>query len=193
MRSELLGHGSDQVEFPRFNACVTAPVEAPLAPDGPSSGGLFNRGRHTRLEPWEFDLIASVAKQFRTHDPPELIAELSRRVLDLKSRPTSHIRCWPAYLAKFLWNKASDQIRDERRYQGMSSATDYTRPIHGSASMTVEDNFAFMELWRSFDPELQRFWLTLAQEDCNQVRTASRLRLHRNTVRHRIERIRQIG
>jgi hypothetical protein len=66
------------------------------------------------IEPWEFDLIRKVARAFRTTEREDLEAELARKTLQLKRKEPTEIRDWKAYLAKFLFNKASNWIRDSR-------------------------------------------------------------------------------
>ncbi len=148
-----------------------------------------------KVETWELDLIRKVAGAFRTHEREELEGELARKLLDLKSRPLVDIRDWQAYLAKFLYNKSANWIRDararEKRAESLPDGPD--GPLVFSAEGPQDDfGIAFQDLYNVLDPELRRLWQVLIEENGNQVAAARRLGKHRNTIRHRIEKLKRI-
>jgi DNA-directed RNA polymerase specialized sigma24 family protein len=158
----------------------------------------FSRG----IDPWEFELIAKVAWRFRTTDRDDLKAELARRLLVLKTQTHPNIRSWRAYVAKFLFNKAANWVRDERARQrrkvnidtGKEGRTrDYhtLETIRPFAESDTHLRIAFARLWKDLDPEMKRFWQALAEENGNQTQVARRLHKHRNTVRLWIRKIKQ--
>jgi DNA-directed RNA polymerase specialized sigma24 family protein len=155
--------------------------------------GQRNRYRsRTRIDPPEFELIAKVAAAFRTTEREELRAELANRLLELKSTPNPAIRNWKAYLAKFLYNKASTWVQAQRRRE--RRVRSFEAPDPDNPDMPIREPraggetepglpLALAGLWTDLDPELRRFWLVLAEEDGNQSRAARRLKIHRNTAR----------
>jgi DNA-directed RNA polymerase specialized sigma24 family protein len=162
------------------------------------------RERSQAIARWELELISKIAKRFRTSEGDDLKAELARKLLVLKNTPSSHIRNWHAYVAKFLFNKAANWVRDERARQlrhGPIEATAETgESMHlfpksefGLPGQNEDVSIAFAQLWRALDPELRRFWQVLAEENGNQVQAARRVGKHRNTARHYMQRIRAIA
>jgi DNA-directed RNA polymerase specialized sigma24 family protein len=160
------------------------------------------RDAHTRgIAPWEYELIAKVARRFRTSDRNDLEAELARKLLVLKNEKLSNIRNWRAYLAKFLYNKAANWVRDERARQRRkvdieaaeeSTTSDFLLDtIRRSPEPDNDLRIAFAPLWNGLDPELKRLWQVLVDEDGNQTRVARRLHKHRNTVRLWIQKIKR--
>ena len=162
--------------------------------------GTRRRHRHVQaqVQEWELELLRKVASAFDTPDRQELEAELSRKLLELKAKDLSHVRNWPAYLAKFLYNKASNWVRDMRALKkrtaddpdALPAALELNPEI--SLDQAAELRLAFAEAWRSLDPKLRRVWAILVEERGNQVRVATRLGVHRNTVRLWMGKIRQI-
>src|SRR5262249_27790100 len=63
---------------------------------------------------WELQLIKKVARTFRTTEKDDLEGELSKKLLELKSQRRPDIRNWKAYVAKFLFNKAANLVRNSR-------------------------------------------------------------------------------
>jgi DNA-directed RNA polymerase specialized sigma24 family protein len=152
----------------------------------------------TEVTPQELGLIAKVARAFRTTDRDELQADLARRLLDLKRKPRSHIRDWNAYLAKFLYNKASTWVQTQRRLERRVRSLDESDPENtdepiaeprDSADTDSSQSLAFATVWADLGPELQQFWTVLIEEGGNQSKAADRLGIHRNTARKRRARI----
>lgn len=159
-------------------------------------------GRHAlRVEAWELEMIAKVASAFRTSDREELEAELARKLCELKSRAPSGIRDWKRYLAKFLYNKASNIIQSWRTHQikeqsyEISDEIDFlSDPLDRLACTALDWDTAlnFDCIWQHLDPELRRFWQVLLEEGGNQTSVAKRLNKHRNTVKLWIKNIRML-
>ena len=145
-----------------------------------------------QIERWELELVGKVASAFRTSEPEELEAELSKKLLELKPRLPGGIHNWRAYLAKFLYNKAANLVRDwrarEKRNRGEPDELGAVPSSSGQSDLAL----AFRPLWDELDPELRPFWTVLVEEGGNQVAVARRLGLHRNTVRLRIQKIRRL-
>jgi DNA-directed RNA polymerase specialized sigma24 family protein len=156
---------------------------------GKDNPGVYS----SHVEDWELDLIRKIASRFRTTERDELEAELAKKLADLKSRPLSGVRHWQAYLAKFLFNKASNWIRDSRVRENKSTPLPdehFEASIFRESAATDENlPIAFRRVWNEIDPDLRRFWQILLAENGNQVATAKRLGVHRNTVRLWIRRI----
>lgn len=150
------------------------------------------------VETWELEMVQKVARAFRIFDRDELVAELSRKLVELKQRPPSDVQNWKAYLAKFLYNKASNWVRDtrnrERRVARAETDEDWIGTLPTGASLHSQEDLriAFARLWRELDPELRRFWELLAQERGNQANVSRRLGIHRNTARLWIRKIPEI-
>jgi DNA-directed RNA polymerase specialized sigma24 family protein len=150
-------------------------------------------------------LLRAVAGRFRTTERDELEAELARRLLALKrTRPTG-IRSWDRYLAKFLFNKASNWIRDQRlreqRSVGLDSKlaaddqSEQTRTLLdalASSEADIDLRLVVSDVLKELDPELRRLWELLLRENGNQLRVARILGKHRNTIRLWVQKIRQV-
>jgi hypothetical protein len=155
------------------------------------------------IEPWEFQLIAQVARRFRTTDRDDLEAGLARKLLVLKTQSLSNIRHWRAYVAKFLYNKAANWVRDERSRQrrkvdleagkeGTTFDLHLLETIRPFAESDTHLRIAFARLWNDLDPAMKRFWQVLAEENGNQTQVGRQRHKHRNTVRLWIRKIKQV-
>ena len=153
------------------------------------------------VQSWELQLISKVALAFRTDDRDELIGELARKLAALKAHRPPGIRIWKAYLAKFLYNKASNWVRDDRarrkREATFESAQELTRcpsDVHLPAGDANHSDLtlALVAVWGHLDPELRRFWRILLEENGNRIAAGRRLRKHRNTVSLWIKRIQTV-
>jgi DNA-directed RNA polymerase specialized sigma24 family protein len=160
-----------------------------------------NQNQHGRpprsdLSIWERKLAFAIARKFELHESEELQAELTRTILDLKTRPPPTLRNWKAYLAKALHNRADTWTRRRRA----TAKKEFTLPDldqETASSFAAEKGdddlrLAFAELWRELDPDLQRFWHFLAEEQGNQAKVARRLGRHRNTIRAWIRKIQDL-
>jgi DNA-directed RNA polymerase specialized sigma24 family protein len=158
---------------------------------------------HAQIESWELDLIRTVARKFRTTERDDLEGELGRKLLVLKGQPRGHVRNWEAYVWRFLWNKASNWVRDHRLREAKNVGLSEERPAReweepaGSHVPSAPDDkpdvrIAFAHAWQELDTELRRLWETLLEERGNQARVARRLGMHRNTVRLWSQKIRRI-
>lgn len=154
------------------------------------------------VELWELELARKVALAFRTEDRAELAAELTRKLAVLKTGDLSHVRDWKAYLAKFLYNKAANWVRDDRARrkrellagsrEGRSSEPSVLAPDFSDEAGRHNLRMALGSVWAELDPELQRLWQVLLEENGNQVAVGRRLGMHRNAIRLRIGRIKRI-
>jgi DNA-directed RNA polymerase specialized sigma24 family protein len=158
---------------------------------------------HAEIESWELDLIRTVAGKFRTTERNELEGELARKLLVLKGQSRLHVRNWRAYVWRFLWNKASNWVRDCRVREGKNvglseerSEAEWEDPagsyVPSAPDEKPDDRIAFARAWQELDTELRRLWETLVEEEDNQAKVARRLGMHRNTVRLWIQKIRRI-
>ena len=161
---------------------------------------MARRRRHPSSPPvdaWELVCAKRVALEIRTPDRDELEAVLAIHVLQVKAhRP--HARHWKAYLTQALRNKAKNWIRDRQRSE--RATTSIETPLAANDELTRADfliapeagldlQTAFATAWDELGHDLQELWRVLAQEGGNQVRAATRLRKHRNTVRAWVGRI----
>ena len=145
-------------------------------------------------------MVKKVAARFYTFDRQDLEAELLRQLLALKLKRPIYVRNWSAYCAKFLLNRASNLIRDSRKRQARTlSLNDWngdgyisSSPIMSMCSQDPLDHIALVEAWKAVPRGLRRIWRALLEENGKQVKTANRIGLHRNTVRLRLQEIRDI-
>jgi hypothetical protein len=145
------------------------------------------------IELWELELVGKIAKAFRTTEREELEAELARKLCELKSKKLCGIQHWRGYVAKFLYNKASNIVRSWRLREKMQQ-TQGNLP-ESRIPRVWEDRdlaFDFDQVWRTLDPERQKFWQILLMEKGNQAKTARRMGKHRNTIGLWSKRIRNI-
>jgi phage replication O-like protein O len=156
----------------------------------------------TGVTEWELALIAKVAATFRTPERDDLKAELARKVLATKAKPMTGISNWKAYLAKLLYNKAANWVRDQRGYSNNLVAMppagreeDFETPFGARRLPAPEDahdsRIALENVRNDLDPELRRLWQVLLEENGNQSSVAARLGIHRNTIRPRVVKIRE--
>src|SRR5206468_2936296 len=107
------------------------------------------------------------------------------------------------YLAKFLYNKAANWVRDWRAREKKSAFLAEAGEDRGAEALASgaafrsrEENvdlaIVFTKLWNELDPHLRLLWNMLAEEQGNQTQVARRLGKHRNTVRLWVRRIKQI-
>lgn len=166
--------------------------------------GAGNRwDRSAAVEPWELQLVQKVASAFRTQDRVELEAELARKLLVLKRSRPKGIRDWQHYIAKFLYNKAANWVRDTR------ARANRHIPIVGTPedaiferSVTENDlrppgpdtglELSLARVWAELGPELRNMWSILVEERGNRMAAARRLGKHRNTIRLWIQMIRAV-
>lgn len=146
--------------------------------------------------------MRKVASAFRTPDRSELEAALAARLLIIKSELPGGIRDWEAYLAKFLYNKASNWVRDQRRLERRIARLQTGRsPIAASDPASAmpqpsiipdsDRRLAFAAAWKQLDRTLRLSWTVLHEENGNRAAAANRLGIHRNTLRLRLERIKR--
>lgn len=143
--------------------------------------------KHAGVEDWELCLVKQVCSVFRTLNRDELEAELERKLWILKTRAPSGVRNWRAYLAKFLYNKAHNFVRDERSRFRREAALAKALSVTQSREEPPEHS---TDLWDALSPEDRELCLQLVELGGNQSRVAERLGIHRNTVRARLQRIR---
>jgi RNA polymerase sigma factor (sigma-70 family) len=153
------------------------------------------------VEPWELGLVRMTAARIRTTDREELVSELTLHLLHVKRKHKSRVRHWRAYLKASLHNRAVNWIRDRQRQQARAIELDVaggeeeprmTADLLGSSEPGPDARAAFGAAWEALDPNLQKLWEALIQENGNQTTVAKRLKLHRNTVRVWIRRIQNV-
>lgn len=148
--------------------------------------------------------MRQVARRFRTTQREELEAELARKTLELKRKRPVGIRDWKAYLAKFLFNKSANWIRDARAREARLSSLDASPPeamlflFNPTESYVSEDarsefRVGFAEFWNELPPELKEVCTLLVECKGNQLEVARRSRKHRNTIRLWIRKIQLIA
>ena len=125
------------------------------------------------------------------------------KLFQLKEGPQRGIRNWRLYVTKFLYNKASNFVRNQRRERKQFPFDELTHSseIRSFSIGQSQSSFCFQGpigfslefagLWDQLNPALRHLWILLLQENGNQTRLAKRLGKHRNTIRswlHEIER-----
>ena len=155
------------------------------------------------IDAWELEQIRLAAWRIRTNHRDELAAELARKLLALKIQQRSDIHNWKFFLTKFLRNKASNWIRDQRAREAKAVSLDSSRENDDEAVTSLAETLqshepdhdrriAFRLAWRELDAESRLLWKALLEEHGNQAQVARRLGLHRNTIRYQIKKIQQI-
>ena len=145
--------------------------------------------RGEEIQTWELEMVIKVSRAFRTDEHDELEAELAGKLVELKYRMPSGIRNWKAYLAKFLYNKASNWVRNSRRRGRLEFSLRRDRgPMLISKAHSVEEQehdlrIALAQLRPELHPELRRFWDLLLQKRGNRSKAARQAGIHRNTAR----------
>ena len=151
----------------------------------------------------ELKLLKKVARQFRTQDREYLETELLRRLAELKSKPKRHVRQWKNYLWTALWNHAANFVRDrpmihKTHLDPVESRAAELEQDHASGVIlsflepSLDRQVSFSEVWEELDPELRLLCELIEEKNGNQVAIARRRRIHRNTVRRWIARIRKV-
>lgn len=154
-----------------------------------------------RIESWEIEVAKSVARSFRTFTEIEdLEAELFKRLLELKARKRSGVRDWRSFLARSLYNAATDLIRRwNYRHRGMRSLTAplgdedddaVLEDVLAAPAETVDLRIELSCVMRELAPELQELWHLLVEVRGNKTALARRLGRPRKTVDHWIGKIR---
>lgn len=148
------------------------------------------------VEAWELEMVRVVVRAFRTEEPEELQAHLSQKLATLKHAPHPMIRNWKAYIAKFLYNKGANWVRDTRARQrrfpiDLSGITERATPPTGHGD-TAETAVALASATMELPSQLRRFWDVLVQENGNQTRAAEIVGVHRNTGRLWVAKIREV-
>jgi transposase len=145
---------------------------------------------------WELEQVEKVAARFPEFDKEELAAELAKSLLALK-RPTG-IRDWKAYLIKALFNRASSIAKKWRTLQRRETSIELHPETAQEASRSeeadsrrLESRLKLSKIRRRLDAESYALLKLLADSGENQSRVARLLGKHRNTIRRRLQKIRQ--
>ena len=152
------------------------------------------------LEDWEYMLVRSVAARIRTTEREDLESVLAIHLLEIKTRFGTSARNWRAFATTSLRNKASNWIRDRQLLEGRlvslePKGTEDSREVgaderspraDGDATVTLAVHLARAELGH----HLTAVWDVLVEANGNQVEAARRLRVHRNTIRLWLRKIR---
>lgn len=164
--------------------------------------GRTRRVFHVRIESWEVTLVKVAARCIDTRERDELEAELTRHLLRLKSNPPLDIRNWKAFLIVALRNRAGNWIRDQQAQDKRFTSSDQSSGPDDEDSTLIEilpfpepdqdTRIAFTCAYGNLDRDLRAFWRVLLEEGGNQVKTAERLGIHRNTARARIREIQRV-
>jgi hypothetical protein len=154
-------------------------------------------------EQQEYELAREVARQFRTADPKNLEAELSRKILEVKSRRLPPFREWEAYLRVALRNHAINLIRKEaalgKRQVSFDSNIEGTQDISPSVFSSAlfecgaDSKIAFQALMEDLNPRLRNLLRVMLEENGNQIAVARQLSKHRNTIRLWIAEMRRVA
>ncbi len=167
-------------------------------------GGAAQRRKRERVEDWELDLVRQLTASFRRSDSADLESDLMLHLLALK-RQSREVENWRAYLRVALRNRARNWLRDGRTDLAETSIS-LNAPIEpwpSAESVTLEDLLTSAEPDLDFriaigmalettDPWLAAVWKVLAQTEGNLSLAATRLRVHRNTVRRASQQIAEL-
>jgi DNA-directed RNA polymerase specialized sigma24 family protein len=103
-------------------------------------------------------------------------------------------------MLKFLYNKAANFVRDRRRERKRFLVGEVVHREKGSSPSgrnfffqeQISDPLEFANLWNQLPSQLRDLWISLLEENGNQVRLANRLGKHRNTIRSWLQQIRRV-
>lgn len=151
------------------------------------------RPKSVRIEPWEIGVARSVASAFKTFPEHEdLEAELLKRMLELKERKRPSILDWRGFLAKSLYNAATDYIRRwSFRHRGNISLA---APLSNEdEAASLEDLLAAPEesldlridlssVMEELPAEFRELWHLLVEERGNMSSAARRIGRPKRTV-----------
>ena len=148
--------------------------------------------KHAARHDFERDLIRNVARRFRELEQSDLEAELSIKLLKIKSRSLKHVRNRSAYLRTALFRHAKNLLRNRPKTEKRKVSI-HEPDEENSVSMTgvvlsyrdsdLDNQIALRAAVEELPPNLRLLWETLARVGGNQVEAAKILNLHRNTVR----------
>lgn len=153
-------------------------------------------------EPWELPLVRSIARRYGRHDADELESFLVMRLEILRHRNRDTAINWRAFVTTALTRRAFSWLKERRRErEGMVSLdervndpTDRTTP-NGLLSVNrgaEEAEYDTERLMEALPAPHRRVVRVLLQERFDQLRTARRLGIHRNTLARRLRHIRSI-
>ena len=153
------------------------------------------------LERWERELVKAIAATIRTTERADLESVLALHLWQTKQRFGSVAEKWRGLAATVLRNKAANWIRDRQLYESRLTSLDRS-PREGETLPPLMDTLrshgtdadvelALQRVWDELDEVLRRAWALLVEETGNQTRVASRLGVHRNTVRVWVRKIRE--
>lgn len=159
------------------------------------------RRKFVRIEQWEIEMAAGIARSLKTSlEPDDLEAELLGRLLELKQAKPAAVRDWRGFLARSLYNAATDlQRRWNVRHKGTVSLDE---PLSGEEQADVlADTLAapeesiglgidLAEAMKELPPELRELWFLLVEEDGNGSSLARRIGRPIRTVAFQIGKIR---
>jgi DNA-binding protein Fis len=159
----------------------------------PSATAGDDSGAHGRFEKWEFELMKQIAHRRRTSDNDELESALTAHLAQLQ-RVRTGVTDWRAFLITALNRKADNWLRDRRREERRFTSLDRQLRPEGEETTTLQehiqraessmdDRIALDTVLEEMNPRLKAVWDALIEERWNQVRTANRLGIHRNTLR----------
>jgi transposase/DNA-directed RNA polymerase specialized sigma24 family protein len=158
------------------------------------SGG--NQRPSSKIESWELEQIARVAKRFPDADTEELKAELAVALLELKGKPPIGVRSWKAYLYQSLFHKALTVVKIWRARRKMEAATDFDSetgssfPVEPDDIERLQSRLELAAVRDILDPESYALLEVLAHANGNQSQVARLLGKHRNTIRRQLNAIR---
>jgi DNA-directed RNA polymerase specialized sigma24 family protein len=153
------------------------------------------------FETWEVGLVERTARGIDTNEREELIAELMLHLLQLKRAHQRRARHWKAFLRTSIRNRALNWVRHlqvqrthmrpfEHADRGLDRPADLEDLLAGP-DPDLDRQQALVSVQSGLDPRLREFWQALVEENGHQGRAARRLRIHRNTARLWIQRIRE--
>jgi DNA-directed RNA polymerase specialized sigma24 family protein len=149
------------------------------------------------LAEWERELAAIVAYRFERIEPEELKAELYKAIIELKAGSLSHVRHWGKYLTQALRRRAINWRRHRRtvakRESILSEPDTETRLFFSPKEDNLDDQLAMAQFRKALGHELEELLEVLEKHNFNQVKAAQELGIHRNTLRARIRKIKQIA
>jgi transposase len=151
-----------------------------------------------QVQEWELEHLKIVAARFPEMELNELAAELAVTLLALKRRRPAGIVNWKAYLTKALFHRASRIIKKWRIQRQRETSIE----LHPETSETLSDSddldparrksrLSLSRIRRKLDAESYALVELLDKSNGNQSRVARLLGIHRNTIRNRLQKIRQ--
>jgi len=163
----------------------------------PHSGG--DEPSSFEINDWDRRQIRQIVARFPQMDREEMEAELAVTLLELKHNRPVGVRDWRAYVATSLFHRAASLAKKWRAQWRHEVSIDTDPAVVEPLAFApepgprpVDASVVLARIRHVLDAESYALLERLANSKGNQARAARELGVHRNTIRRRLRRIRQV-